>query len=473
MSTPQPPASPAGSSHRPATDVVAGRYALCDPLDSGASGTVWRAYDLQRGQYCAAKLLRRRDAGQLLRFVREQEVRLGGRHIASPYAWAAEESDVLIASELVDGGSLHRLVATYGALSEATVAAILDQLLDGLHEVHRAGLVHRDVKPGNLLVRATREGPLQVLLIDFGLAIKSEDARLTELGMVIGTPGYLSPELAHAETGPAPAQDLFAAGRVAAALLTAHEPKLSVPHDVSILDPVLRAVVATLVHPDPERRPADARTARRMLAGARMDPHPLSAGGWRIDLVPQIPPLPAGWHSVSGPTVSGSPVGPERAGAGGSLRAQPPTALEATPSMGVDPMPGSHRATVGLGSEHGRGPERQAAAPLPAPGRSRWMLLLGGVGAAAALSAMVLAIVISQHPSAPNGAGQDVTVSGSGGGSAVPGTVGVGPRPGETCAWSDEARTASGPVGAVSCQLVEGIYRWSVAGAAAAPPPGR
>lgn len=308
----------------PATDVVAGRYALCDPLESGGSGTVWRAYDLQRRQYCAAKLLRRREAGQLLRFVREQEVRLAGRHVASPYAWAAEESDVLIATELIDGGSLHRLTAEHGPLAEATVAAILDQVLDGLDAVHRAGLVHRDVKPGNLLVRATRDGPLHVLLIDFGLAIRADDARLTELGMVIGTPGYLPPELARADAGPAPAQDLFAAGRVAAALLSGQEPRLGVPLEVSIADPVLRAVVAALVDVDPLRRPADARTARRMLAGARLDPHPLSANGRRIDLVPRVPPLPPGWDPVRGPTTAAHPVDPRAAAPSN----QPATRLE-------------------------------------------------------------------------------------------------------------------------------------------------
>ncbi|WP_353649898.1 protein kinase [Nakamurella sp. A5-74] len=432
----------------PATDVVAGRYALCDPLESGGSGTVWRAYDLQRRQYCAAKLLRRREAGQLLRFVREQEVRLTGRHLASPYAWAAEESDVLIATELIDGGSLHRLTAEYGALAEATVAAVLDQVLDGLDAVHRAGLVHRDVKPGNLLLRATRGGPLHVLLIDFGLAIGAADARLTELGMVIGTPGYLPPELARADAGPAPAQDLFAAGRVAAALLTAHEPKLGVPLEVPITDPVLRAVVAALVDFDPQRRPADAATARRMLAGARMDPHPLTAGGQRIDLVPRVPPLPAGWDPVHGPTAAAHPVDPRAA------------APSNQPSTRLEPSGPPHSAGPSAGS--GVGPTPQSPGVLRAGRPSRWPALVGAVGGAMAIGGLVLALLLHQGPTTSDGPlGTTVPASPPAG---LPGTVAVGPRPGQECDWSDEGRTSSGPEGAVSCRVRDGGYRWIAAG---------
>lgn len=428
----------------PATDVVAGRYALCDPLESGGSGTVWRAYDLQRRQYCAAKLLRRREAGQLLRFVREQEVRLTGRHLASPYAWAAEESDVLIATELIDGGSLHRLTAEYGALAEATVAAVLDQVLDGLDAVHRAGLVHRDVKPGNLLLRATRGGPLHVLLIDFGLAIGAADARLTELGMVIGTPGYLPPELARADAGPAPAQDLFAAGRVAAALLAAQEPKLGVPLEVPISDPVLRTVVAALVDFDPQRRPTDAATARRMLAGARMDPHPLTAGGQRMDLVPRVPPLPAGWDPVHGPTAAAHPVDPRAAAPSN----QPSTRLEpsAPPHPVIPPVFGP------------------ASAPgvLRAGRPSRWPVLVTAVGCAMAIGGLVLALLLHRGPATSDGQpGTTVPATTPAG---VPGTVAVGPRPGQDCDWSDEGRTSSGPQGAVSCRVQDGGYRWIAAG---------
>ena len=105
-------------------------------------------------------MLRRRDAGDLLRFVREQSVRLSHPHVLTPYSWAAEDSHVAIASDLVDGGSLATLLGDYGALDEKTVAVLLDQLLAALDAVHGAGLVHRDVKPANVLLRASGTGPV-------------------------------------------------------------------------------------------------------------------------------------------------------------------------------------------------------------------------------------------------------------------------------------------------------------------------
>src|SRR4051794_25861088 len=126
-----------------AAEVIAGRYVLCDPIGVGGSGTVWRAYDSTRRQYCAAKLLRQRDAGELLRFAREQSVRLHHPNIVSPYAWAADDGMVLIASELIDGGSLQVLLGDYGALAEDTVVDVIDQVLSALEAVHAAELVHR------------------------------------------------------------------------------------------------------------------------------------------------------------------------------------------------------------------------------------------------------------------------------------------------------------------------------------------
>ncbi len=200
------------------TDVIAGRFALCDPIAAGGSGTVWRALDLRLGRFCAAKVMRRRESGDVLRFAREQSMRLDHRHVLTPYSWAAEDEHVVIASELAEGGSLGALIRDHGPLAEASVVTVLDQLLDALAVVHAARLVHRDVKPGNVLVHATGTGPMHLLLADFGLAIGVDDPRLTQFGLVIGTTGYLAPEVARGQSGPTRAQDLFAAGRSAQAL---------------------------------------------------------------------------------------------------------------------------------------------------------------------------------------------------------------------------------------------------------------
>ncbi len=435
----------------PATDVVAGRYALCDPIDSGGSGTVWRAWDLALGRYCAAKLLRRRDAGQLLRFVREQAVRLEGQHIASPYAWAAEEADVLIATELVDGGSLHQLVSAVGPLGESTVAVLLDQLLAGLEQVHAAGLVHRDVKPGNVLLRATGTGPPMALLIDFGLAIRSDDARLTELGMVIGTPGYLPPELADG-SGPSPAQDLYAAGRTAVAVLIAQQPRIGVPQEYSIDDPSLREAVRGLLQPDPSRRPGSAAAARGLLSAARTDPTPRTRSGSIIGIGPRLPPLPPGWDPLRGPT-SAARVTPAKDAV--TPRARSATVMDNGYSLSsVAPAVGA-----GFGSQ----------AMVSAPQRpSRWPWFVGGFGVVLALAAIITAVVV-RGGGRPVGPRTGSSVSGSSGAEisgAAPssGTAAVGPKAGEECSWVDEGVSLAGPGGTVVCRLnADGRYLWGAA----------
>ena len=279
----------------PMTDVVAGRYALIDPIGSGGSGTVWRAYDRRRAAYCAAKLLRQRDAGELLRFVREQSVRLDHPHIVSPYSWAAEDGTVLIASDLVAGGSLHTLIGDYGPLAEGTVVALLRQVLAGLAAVHDAELIHRDVKPANVLLRVTETGPLHAVLTDFGLTISRQDARLTQVGMVIGTPGYLPPEVLVGGVPPDPRHDLYAVGRLAVTLLGGGEP-VGPAVDVidSIRDPILRQTVDALLRRDPAERPPDVPAAAALLAGARSDRHPHTRGGDPVEVLDQLPALAAG-----------------------------------------------------------------------------------------------------------------------------------------------------------------------------------
>ncbi|HEY6745307.1 MAG TPA: protein kinase, partial [Mycobacteriales bacterium] len=164
-------------------------------------------------------VLRQRDAGALLRFAREQSLRLHHPHLLTPYAWAAEDAHVAIVSPLVARGSLHTLLGDHGPLAPELVADLLDQLLDGLDYAHRNGIVHRDVTPANVLLEATGAGRPVLRLADFGLAVRVGEPRLTRLGTVLGTPGYVPPEVL-AGAAPAPAADLYAAGRVALALLT-------------------------------------------------------------------------------------------------------------------------------------------------------------------------------------------------------------------------------------------------------------
>ena len=233
--------------------LVGGRYLLGEHLGSGGMGSVWRAVDRRTGDEVALKVLGQHDPGSatLLRFVREQAVRVRHPHVLAPVGWVAEDDRVALASRLVRGGTVEDLLAEHGPLPTTYAAALLDQLLDALAAVHRAGVVHRDVKPANLLLEPTGTGRPRLLLADFGVAVVSGDSRLTRVPGPVGTDGFLPPELLHG--GPAtPAQDLYAAGVVGTQLLTGSGPAAPVPPGP--LAPLLSA----LRHPDPARSPVPA-----------------------------------------------------------------------------------------------------------------------------------------------------------------------------------------------------------------------
>ncbi|CAL8897564.1 hypothetical protein KVA01_06180 [Kocuria varians] len=242
-------------------DTIAGRFELLTPIAEGGSGAVWRAQDLRLGKVCAAKVLRQRDSADLLRFVREQSVHLEHPHVVAPYGWAAEDEHVAIAMELVSGGTLEAALQDNGPVSDALAEEFVYQLLEALQFVHARGWVHRDVKPANVLLEPTGSAPPVSRLADFGIAVRTSDARLTHTGTVVGTPGYL-PHEAYAPGNPSPALDLYAAG-VTAVRLVLPEVDLSGdplgPDDVARLglfehSPVLRSGVAGLLSRDPEER---------------------------------------------------------------------------------------------------------------------------------------------------------------------------------------------------------------------------
>jgi serine/threonine protein kinase len=273
-------------------------------------GSVWRAYDRREKRYCAAKLVRRQEPEAALRVLREQSLRLAHPHVLTPYAWAADDDVVVAASDLVRGGSLATLIRDHGALPWRYAVEILGQLLDALAHVHSAGLVHRDLKPANVLLEMTGQGAPHARLADFGIAYLRDGPRLTESGFVVGSPGYLAPEVL-AGRPPHPGQDLFAAGVVARQLLTgaerpepappdwppAPESSLSRATDSSaspVPEPVW-TVVNALLAPDPAARPRDAATARHLLEPAMAEPLRLpamSADGEPIEVFDVLGPDP-------------------------------------------------------------------------------------------------------------------------------------------------------------------------------------
>jgi serine/threonine-protein kinase len=242
-------------------EVFAGRYELIDPIASGGMGTVWRVLDHADGQVKAAKMLRQSDAAMLLRFVREQSLRIDHTHIVAPQSWAGVDDRVLFTMPLVAGGSVSMLMQRYGALPPRWVAQLVDQTLQALEAVHAAGIVHRDVKPGNLLLEPTGRGVPHLRLTDFGIAVPTHEARLTNIAMVIGTPGYMAPEQALG-ADPAPSADIYAVGMVTAEMVTGTKvPREPGSLDIAALrtgdparDAVVDVIAAASVH-DPAARP--------------------------------------------------------------------------------------------------------------------------------------------------------------------------------------------------------------------------
>ncbi|MFJ8073539.1 protein kinase [Streptomyces sp. NPDC096176] len=321
-------------------EVFAGRYELIDPIGRGGVGAVWRAWDHRRRRYVAAKILQQSDAHTLLRFVREQALRIDHPHVLAPASWAADDDKVLFTMDLVSGGSLAHVIGDYGPLPPRFVCALLDQLLSGLAAVHAEGVVHRDIKPANILMEATGKGRPHLRVSDFGISMRKGEPRLTETNYVVGTPGYFAPEqMLGAE--PDFTADLFAVGLVALYLLQGRKPdsQALVEHFANhgtpgapqgIPEPLWQ-VLAGLLQPDPQVRFRTATGARKALTAAvEMLPEP-APDEEPVEIFDQLGPLPANF----------GPNGPETAQQTGdqSSPAQQPSPPSETGSFHLAPPP--------------------------------------------------------------------------------------------------------------------------------------
>jgi len=268
--------------------VYAERYELVDVLGRGGMGDVWRAWDRRERRYCAAKVLRQSDGASLLRFVRESSWRIEHPHVVMPTGWVGEDDRVLFAMPIVAGGSVATVLGDYGAVPWSWARVVLDQVLDALQSVHDAGLVHRDVKPANVLLKPTGTGRPHALLSDFGVAWHRAEPRLTRAAESVGTRGYQAPEIVLGAE-PHPAQDLYAVGVLAREMLG------FVPSG-SVLD--------RLLDPDPEARPGSAAGTRAELASVVLP----EAADEPIEVFDQLPPWPEGWDDT-GPVKRRSRIG--------------------------------------------------------------------------------------------------------------------------------------------------------------------
>ena len=195
--------------HAPAPDLALGRYRPLRPLGSGASGSVWLARDEQTGLDVALKIVPREGKAGL-RAEREAEAASRLRHptCLRAYAFGRERSHVYIAYEYAPGSTFRDALRSK-SLGDADAIEACAQLAEGLAHAHGRGVVHRDVKPANVLL--ADDPGIAVRLLDFGLAAFAEAETLTAVGDVPGTLAYISPERLAGEQGTA-AGDVWAVG---------------------------------------------------------------------------------------------------------------------------------------------------------------------------------------------------------------------------------------------------------------------
>ena len=265
---------------------LAERYRLDRPIGRGGMGEVWAGHDLRLGRPVAIKLLRP-DMAQVaearLRFEAEATAaaKLTDPHVVAIFDTGEESGVPYIVMELLSGETLNDELRR-GPLDAGETRQIADQLLSALAVAHQAGIVHRDVKPGNVL----RAGPDTWKLGDFGIAKSLEAAtELTMTGLVPGTPAYVAPE--RLEGKPAtPRADLYSLGVVLYEALSGRRPfagdtPLAAMHAIQTaeptpleqlrpdLDPALTAAVARAMRRDPRRRFANAAAMRAALVPDR------------------------------------------------------------------------------------------------------------------------------------------------------------------------------------------------------------
>ncbi|MHC6591724.1 serine/threonine protein kinase [Arthrobacter sp. C152] len=258
---------------RPTTGItLGGRFQLTTRIAIGGMGEVWKAKDLVLGRIVAIKVLKEEytgDPGFLQRFRAEARHTALLNHvgIANVFDYGEEEGSAYLVMELVPGQPLSSIIEHEQVLSPDRTLSIVAQTARALSVAHAQGLVHRDVKPGNLLI--TPDGRVKVT--DFGIARLADQVPLTQTGQVMGTAQYLAPEQATGQTATG-SSDIYSLGVIGYECLTGHRPfsgesQIAIalaqvndappPLPESLPSPV-RALLMSMLAKDPKNRPANA-----------------------------------------------------------------------------------------------------------------------------------------------------------------------------------------------------------------------
>ena len=411
---------------------IQGRYELVERIAIGGMGEVWRATDLRSGRAVAAKILRPELTGDeifLARLRAEAANSRGLRHPNLAVVLDAGERDGSgwIIMELVQGRPLSDILEERGTMRPVEILTIMAQVARALQVVHDSGVIHRDVKPSNILIN--REGLAK--LTDFGISTAVHQRPMTATGMVMGTAQYLAPEQAMGNMA-TPSGDLYALGIIGYEALVGHRPftgstqvEIAFAHVNQEVPPIpgnvpreVRDVIMELLSKSPADRPASARELARRLDRIVIN---LPKDSWDPSEVPL-------WSSAgrgSTPDRAGAPAATRSAGSGGeapSRRSRP--APSASAGWEDEPRGAGPRPTGGRRSETEDGPrdaarrDRGRQADRDSPGRSadrssrprRPPIVVIAVAAVVAL-AIVLVVTLSTLAHAQPVSGHDDLVS--------------------------------------------------------------
>jgi serine/threonine protein kinase len=388
--------------------LVAGRYRLGRRIGSGAMGIVWEAHDERLHRTVAVKQLllqpglAESDTDEAKRrAMREGRIaaRLQHPHAIAVYDVAEDDGQPWLVMEYLPSKSLSTALSERGTLPPRDVASIGSQVASALAAAHNAGIVHRDIKPGNILLG--NDGTVKIT--DFGISRATGDVTVTATGMLAGTPAYLAPEVAKGYD-PGPPSDVFSLGSTLYAAIEGAPPfglnenTIALLHQVAsgkVVPPKqagpLTALLMRLLRAEPEDRPtmAEAREALAAVAAGRAAPefpvampqsHPPSWQGAPVQAQPTRALTPAGQHNP--PAQQQNPAAQHN---------PPHSATRVAPAPTPQPAPQRQ-------ASHNAPPARPAGASRPAGGpmKSKRSTVLTALAiAGAAVVGILLASVLS------------------------------------------------------------------------------
>ncbi len=353
--------------------LIANRYALLAELGRGAMGVVWRAQDQLLGRPVAIKELHppqgiTADERTVLEERMLREARTAGRlnhpAVVTVHDVIREDGRTYLAMELVDAADLATVVARYGPRDSVWMANVALQVLGALETAHAAGIVHRDVKPSNIMVRP--DGAVK--LTDFGIAQAVDDPRLTTNGGIVGSPAYMSPDrLSGWEASPA--SDLWALGVTMAHAVEGISPfertsTASTLHAIMNEPPVLRqaspalaGVIRGLLTVDPARRLTAAQARGMLAAVVQGTPVPLPRNDKKKSTAVRVAAVALGVVVLAGAAFAGyqafkPKTGQNNAGQSNGQSADNGTEWAESTSLPVGaPLPSRRIATFGRGGD--------------------------------------------------------------------------------------------------------------------------